>query len=83
MRLEHRTNAFVTHQPLLVELLARVLAGARKLVLELGAALGSTPLLHEVCADQTRPLCGEERRRLSWTRSQCPVDDASDATGMT
>lgn len=54
MKLIHKTNAFATHQPVLIELINRLSKNGA--VLELGSGLGSTELLHNLCLKDNRPL---------------------------
>lgn len=54
MKLDHRTNCFQTHQPVIIAALNHVMKG--KPVLELGSGMGSTPLLHVICEAQGRNL---------------------------
>lgn len=53
VNLSHRTNAYATHQPVLIAVVKRLLHD--RPVLELGCGSGSTPLLHELCC-KTRSL---------------------------
>lgn len=48
----HRTNNFATHQPVLYTAV-QLSSGP---VAEFGCGTGSTPLLHEFCARQGRPV---------------------------
>lgn len=54
MKLIHRSNAFATHQPVLIELFNHL--SEEGAVLELGSGLGSTELLHKLCLKNNRPL---------------------------
>lgn len=45
MKLTHKTNAYATHQPVLIDVIERV---KPQVVLELGCGMGSTYLLHEM-----------------------------------
>ena len=54
MKLIHKTNAFATHQPVLIELFNHLSKDGA--VLELGSGLGSTELLHNLCLKDNRSL---------------------------